>query len=123
MKVFAVFMQGVYRHKCLGIFSDLQVAKDLALHMLVTQEGDCYHAYDVTEYTLDVAAENIRYDAGSIVASFFADYAYEGERHTSRKVGYYVWDNTQESPEKNFYKATEAQQQEWDCEYKLFTSR
>lgn len=51
MIVYAVFMEGVYRHDCCGIFTHLHTAVQCAIDCATND--DAYHDYDVVEIEME----------------------------------------------------------------------
>lgn len=47
--LYAVFQQAVYRHKCAGIFEDLERAKQIARQCVLASDG--HHTYEVVPFT------------------------------------------------------------------------
>lgn len=50
--IYAVFKESVYRHECGGVYSTLEKACDAA-RMLIWQECDDHHRFDVVPFVLD----------------------------------------------------------------------
>ena len=54
MQVFVILRSAVYCHGCGGVFSTLEAAK-VAAGILVEQEQDDHHCYDVIPFEVDAA--------------------------------------------------------------------
>ena len=63
MKVYIVFMEGIYRHDMRGVYADFFSAVDRALECC-REEGDGYHSWAVAVSTVGVAMEDSRYEIG-----------------------------------------------------------
>lgn len=50
--VYCVFEEGVYRHRCFGVFSSLKLA-EAAAHKADSKASDDYHNYSVVPFTID----------------------------------------------------------------------
>ena len=71
--VYPVFIHGVYRHKCLGIFTDLEKAKAIA-RKGCEDEHDDWHDFRVFEFILDRPTPNDElqgYMESSCLARYF----------------------------------------------------
>lgn len=67
MILFAVFVEGVYRHECLGIFDTQEAAEAIAKREMDASDG--YHSFEVWKYELNKSDASDD-DAGERVASF-----------------------------------------------------
>jgi hypothetical protein len=51
--IYSIFREGIYRHECLGIFTDLDIAICVAMNEAV-MEPDNYHSIEVRPFELNM---------------------------------------------------------------------
>ena len=52
-EVYVVTMEGVYRHNIMGVFQELEFAKNVAINA-IKEEKDDYHCFEVREFDVGV---------------------------------------------------------------------
>lgn len=59
--VYCVFVEGVYRHECLGVYAQADLVRDCAIKAAQADMDD-YHSYTVVPFDLNVAMPKVSED-------------------------------------------------------------
>ena len=81
MSVYAVFREGVYRHECLGIFTNTERAIERAREC-AAGDGDDYHVYQVSAVALDTPVD----DLGALAYECRSEYKHYGKRDDMDRI-------------------------------------